>query len=80
MSFNKVRHADALYASWLYPDGYAVMILARLFRKPYMVQALGSDINELLYNPATKKRILSVVNNANAVSVVSQDLKNKLIA
>lgn len=80
LSFNKVRNADALYVSWLYPDGYAVMLLAQLFKKPYMVQALGSDINELLYNPATKRRVLSVVKNANAVSVVSQDLKNKLIA
>ena len=78
-SLNKVRNADALYASWIYPDGYAVMLLARLFKKPYMVQALGSDINELLFNSATKKRILSVVHNASVVSVVSQDLKNKLI-
>lgn len=78
-SFKKVRKADTLYASWLYPDGYAVMMLARMFNKPYLVQALGSDVNELLYHSATKKKVLSVVKNANIVSVVSHDLKNKLV-
>lgn len=78
-SFKKVRKADILYASWLYPDGYAVMLLAKWFKKPYVVQALGSDINELLFNSATQKRILSVANNASVVSVVSHDLKTKLI-
>ena len=43
----KERRPDALLAFWAYPDGFATVLLSRVFRLPVFVVAMGCDVNNL---------------------------------
>ena len=71
---------DLLYGSWVYPDGFGVMKLARDFNVPYVLHALGSDINDYLDRADRITRILAALKNASAIICVSKALRDRIAA
>ena len=70
---------DVIYASWVYPDGFAAMKSAGLLDKPFIVEALGSDIN--IYSKTFfRRRIISrVLSCVDKIVAVSEDLKKEIV-
>jgi len=70
---------DLFYGSWVYPDSYAVMKLAKKLNKNYIIRVHGSDINILAQLKGIQGKIIKVLNNASAIISPSQALKNKML-
>lgn len=70
---------DILESHWVYPDGFASVLLARKFQVPVIVTARGSDINHFANKPFLKPLIRYTLRNATTVAAVSQDLKKKMV-
>jgi len=72
-----VRHkARILVAQYAFPDGIVAAIVARLLRRPYFVQVVGSDIR--LLSRGVKLALTSwVLTNATGVICVSKDLERR---
>lgn len=70
---------DVIYAQWMYPDGFAAVILGRVFKKPVILQGLGCDVN--LYTKFFFRRLMIVwsINNSEKTIVVSEALKDALL-
>lgn len=69
---------DLLDVHYVYPDGYAGMLLAKLLNKPFFVSARGSDINQFLDFKLIKSMIKKVLLNSNHIISVSNALKEKM--
>jgi len=65
---------DAIDAHYYYPDGVAAALLARYFKKPFVVTARGSDINLIANFRNPKALIKWAANRANASIGVSAAL------
>jgi glycosyltransferase involved in cell wall biosynthesis len=70
---------DLIYTTWAYPDAYGAMLVARLFRRPYIVRVHGSDINVLAARRGVRQKIVRVLCGAVKIISPSNDLKNKMI-
>jgi len=70
---------DIIDSHFVYPDGFAAVLLGRFFRKPVMVSARGSDIN--LYRDLWPIRGLlrSTLRRADGVIAVCQALKEAMV-
>jgi glycosyltransferase involved in cell wall biosynthesis len=62
---------DVLYATWSYPDGYAVGLLARDNNLPFVLKVHGTDINEYLPVKSRRGQILTALSRAQTVVSVS---------
>jgi len=71
---------DVIDSYYLYPDGVAAAILARLFDRPYLMSALGSDVSLIPHYPAERRMILAAVAKAAAVTTVCGALRDELLA
>lgn len=71
---------DVLDAFYLYPDGVAAALLGRIFGKPVVVTAYGSDVNVLPNYMLPRAMIRWAARRASAVTTVSQALKDKLVS
>jgi glycosyltransferase involved in cell wall biosynthesis len=72
--------ADVLDAHYLYPDGVAAALIARLVRRPFVMTARGSDVN-LLPRYAVPRRLIRWATGAAArVITVSEALRTALTA
>lgn len=73
------KKINLIYGQWVYPDGFAAVLLGKVFKKPVILQALGCDIN--LYSRYFLRRILITwsLKNCKKVIVVSKALKDKII-
>jgi glycosyltransferase involved in cell wall biosynthesis len=69
---------DIALASFAYPDGYAVMLLAERLHFPFAIDVLGSDINLLFHSPRHRKRILRALYAGRAVFAKSRALADQL--
>ena len=69
---------DVILASWAYPDGCAVDLLARELRVPFLVIAQGSDVHSYLRMPARRRLITDALGRASAVICRSADLAQLL--
>lgn len=69
---------DFILSSWIYPDGYASMYLARLLKIPFFVLTHGSDVNSLVENKFTKNKIVKVVKKAEKVFFPSREMIKKI--
>ncbi|VAW65934.1 Glycosyltransferase [hydrothermal vent metagenome] len=78
-SLNKKNCYDIINSQWLYPDSCAVDIAIENIDLPHVATGLGCDINHDLYEAGKKEKITRMLNNANAITVVSNGLKNELI-
>jgi len=70
---------DLIYTTWAYPDAYGAMILAKYYRRPYIVRVHGSDINILARRSDLQNKILKVLQGSAKIISPSNDLKNKMV-
>lgn len=75
----KEQRPDILYATWAYPDCYAVSILSRRHGLKLVSRVHGSDINDYFRFPRRKRLILDAMISSDAVISVSEELKRKLV-
>jgi glycosyltransferase involved in cell wall biosynthesis len=70
---------DVLYATWSYPDGYAVSLLARDSDLPFVLKVHGTDINDYLGVKSRKGMILEALRRASTVVSVSAALSDVMV-
>jgi glycosyltransferase involved in cell wall biosynthesis len=70
---------DVIDAHYVYPDGFAAMLLGRYFKKPVVVSARGSDINVYRTLPLIRRLVQSVLTRADKVVAVSRPLKDAMV-
>ena len=73
------RNYDCIYSSWLFPDGWAAAQLASKFAIPLFVNVVGTDVNRLKMGSSVTEKALWVVDRAQRVIAVSNNLKKTLI-
>lgn len=82
-ALKRVRHlttgCDALFATWLYPDGVAVVEFAAANGIPVWIMAQGSDTFHLDH-AARRRAILAACNKAGGVICVCRSLAERLIS
>src|SRR5262249_43768192 len=67
-------------AHYIYPDGFAAVILGRMLRIPVIVSARGTDINLFPTFPTIRPMIRWTLRQAAGIITVSQQLKDKVLA
>ena len=70
---------DVIDAHYVYPDGVAAVALGRLFRKPVVLTARGSDITQYPDYPLPRRMLGWAMQNAAALISVSSGLKNAMV-
>lgn len=70
---------DLIDAHWIYPDGFAAVLIGNLFKKPVVVSARGTDINLYPKRLLIRKQIVYTLKNADKIIAVCEALKNKMI-
>jgi len=70
---------DAVNSQWLYPDSVAVGKVLRKLPIPHIATGLGCDVNHDIYEPIKGDRIISMLNECSAVTVVANSLRDELI-
>jgi len=71
---------DVIDAHYFYPDGVAAAILGRYFRKPVVITARGSDVNEISQYYLPRRMIQWAAMQAAGVVTVCRALKHSLMA
>src|SRR5262249_8474844 len=74
----KMSH-DIIDAHYVYPDGFAAILLGKLLRKPVVVSARGSDINLFSKFVTIRPFIREVLARADALIAVSESLKARMV-
>jgi teichuronic acid biosynthesis glycosyltransferase TuaC len=75
----EARAPDAVLGYWAHPDGEVAVRVARSVGVPAVVMVGGSDVLLLTQQPGRRRCILDVLQAADAVVPVSQDIKEKLV-
>jgi glycosyltransferase involved in cell wall biosynthesis len=70
---------DLIDAHYIYPDGFAAVLLGAMLKKPVVVSARGSDINEFVRFPVIKRMLQYTIDRASTSVAVCQALKNEMI-
>ena len=70
---------DIIDAHFLYPDGFAAVMLGRLCHKPVVVSARGSDVNVYGEMPLIRRLLRYTLRQADGVIAVSAALKNRMV-
>ena len=70
---------DLIDAHYFYPDGVAAIILGRIFNKPVVITARGTDLNLLPQYVLPRNMIKWAAKNSAAMITVCQALKDVLI-
>jgi teichuronic acid biosynthesis glycosyltransferase TuaC len=70
---------DLLDAHYIYPDGLAAVLLAKVLRKPVVLSARGTDINVFTTFPLIRRWIMYALNNCDHIIAVSGALKEVMI-
>lgn len=65
---------DFISAHWMYPDGVASTMAAKLLKLPVYLHAMGCDINEYAEYRLRRVQIVSAMHSANAVVTKSSAL------
>lgn len=71
---------DLIDAHYVYPDGFAAVVLGLLFRKPVVVSARGSDISLYATLPLIRRLLRYTLQKADKVIAVCQALKDAMIS
>jgi glycosyltransferase involved in cell wall biosynthesis len=75
----KVFDFDLIDAHFVYPDGFAAVLLGWFFGKPVVVSARGSDINLYSKFPVIRKILQYTLRKADKTIAVCQALKDAMI-
>jgi teichuronic acid biosynthesis glycosyltransferase TuaC len=70
---------DCIDAHYVYPDGFAAVLLGKLLRVPVVVSALGTDINVFPTLPSIRPLIRWTLQNASGIIAVSSALQRRMI-
>ena len=70
---------DLIDAHYVYPDGLAAVLLGKVFKKPVVVSARGTDINVYPKFPIIKRAIIHTLKNAKKIISVCQALKDAMV-
>jgi len=70
---------DIIDAHYVYPDGFAAILLGKLLRKPVVVSARGSDINLFSEFLTIRPLIREVMVRADGLIAVSESLKARMV-
>ncbi len=70
---------DLIDAHFVYPDGFAAVLLGHCFRKPVVVSARGSDINRYSNFPIIRRLLRYTLSRADSVIAVSKALKEAMV-
>ena len=70
---------DVIDAQFVYPDGFAGMLLGRYFRKPVVITSHGTDINLYKDFPVIRSLLRYTLGKADRVIAVCQALKDAMI-
>lgn len=69
---------DIIDGHWIYPDGFAAVLLAKWFKRKVVVSARGSDINAYTKLFFIRYLIKYTLKQADLIITVSHDLKTKI--
>lgn len=70
---------DLIDAHYVYPDGFAAILLGLVFKKPVVVSARGSDINQFTEFPIVRCMIRYTLHSAAHLIAVCQALKDAMM-
>ncbi len=70
---------DIIDAHYVYPDGFAAVLLGRFFHTPVVVSARGSDINLLGGFPLIRRLLQYTLRRADRLIAVCQALKEAMV-
>ncbi len=70
---------DLIDAHYIYPDGLAAVLLGRYFKKPVVLSARGSDINQFAHFPVIRKLLRYTLAKAEHVIAVCDALKRAIV-
>lgn len=79
LRLHKHEPFDCIDAHYVYPDGFAAVLLGKLLRLPVVVWALGTDINLFLSFRTIRPLIRWTLRNSRGIVAVSSPLKRKMI-
>jgi glycosyltransferase involved in cell wall biosynthesis len=71
---------DLIDAHYVYPDGFAAVVLGRLLRVPVVVSARGSDVNQFPALRTIRPLIRHTLREADALVAVCGALKKAMVA
>jgi peptidoglycan/xylan/chitin deacetylase (PgdA/CDA1 family)/glycosyltransferase involved in cell wall biosynthesis len=69
---------DVVMAYWTHPDGEVALRLTRRLEVPSAVIVGGTDVRDIAKGRSRRRRIQKVLQNADAVITVSQELKDRV--
>ena len=69
---------DLIDAHYVYPDGFAAVLLGRLLKKPVVVSARGSDVNQFAEFPVIRNMLRYTLNSAAGLIAVCEALKDEV--
>ncbi|MGH8064836.1 MAG: glycosyltransferase family 4 protein [Candidatus Entotheonellia bacterium] len=70
---------DVIDSHFVYPDGFAAILLGRVLRRPVVVSARGSDINLYAEFPLIRRLLRYTLRQAHKVIAVSRALKEAMM-
>ena len=71
---------EILHAHFSYPDGFGMIGLAKKWKVPFVISALGTLERKVAYEGSyTSRQIFEALNCADKVLSVSEDLKNHIV-
>jgi len=80
LSLNKKENFDLIYSHWIYPDGFAAVLLSKIINKPVFLHALGCDINLYTKYFIRRQLIKWALKNSTKTIVVSHNMAEKVFA
>lgn len=70
---------DIIDAHYVYPDGFAAVLLGKYLKKPVVISARGSDINLFAEFPLIRRLLQYALHKAHRVIAVSQSLTEEIL-
>jgi teichuronic acid biosynthesis glycosyltransferase TuaC len=69
---------DLIDAHYIYPDGFAAVLLGYVFRRPVVVSARGTDVNLFKEFPLIRRLLRLTLRRADGIIAVCQALKESI--
>jgi len=76
---NQTFSFDLIDGHYIYPDGFAAVLLGKVLKKPVVLSARGSDINQFTRFKSIKPMLRYALNHADHVISVCYALKQEMV-